>query len=60
MRSSLLKRIAEYGFMENYVGVRISASGKRFLIKEAIAWNMTDNKGIYRGQAVVIYHWSTL
>lgn len=59
-RQQLLARVTEYGFIEDYKGVRISSSGKRFLVEDAIVWNMVDESGTYRGQAAVLYRWSRL
>lgn len=59
-REHLLARVTEYGFIEDYKGVRISSSGKRFLVEDSIVWNMIDVNGTYRGQAAVIYKWSKL
>lgn len=57
-REKLLARVSEYGFIEDYKGVRVSSSGKRFLIEDSIVWNMMDENGAYRGQAAVLYKWS--
>lgn len=59
-RQRLLARVTEYGFIDDYKGVRISSSGKRFLVDDSIVWNMIDENGIYRGQAAVLYKWSKL
>jgi hypothetical protein len=59
-REKLLARVREYGFIEDYKGVRVSSSGKRFLVDDSIVWNMIDENGTYRGQAAVLYKWSTL
>ena len=59
-REKLLARVRKYGFIEDYKGVRVSSSGKRFLVEDSIVWNMIDDNGIYRGQAAVLYNWSTL
>ena len=59
-REKLLARVRKYGFIEDYKGVRVSSSGKRFLVEDSIVWNMTDENGIYRGQAAVLYKWSRL
>jgi hypothetical protein len=50
-RKELLDRVTRFGFINDYQGVRISSTGKRFLIKEAIVWNLVDDKGDYQGQA---------
>jgi hypothetical protein len=59
-RQKLLARVTEHGFIEDYKGVRISSSGKRFLVEDSIVWNMMDENGAYRGQAAVLYKWSEL
>jgi hypothetical protein len=59
-REKLLARVRQHGFIKDYKGVRVSSSGKRFLVEDAIVWNMIDDNGVYRGQAAVLYEWSTL
>ena len=59
-REKLLACVTEYGFIEDYKGVRVSATGKRFLVEDSIVWNMLDENGTYRGQAAVLYKWSKL
>jgi len=50
--------VSEQGYIDNYSGVRISKTGKRFLLQNAIAWNLIDAQGGYRGQAAVCHHWN--
>ena len=57
-RNRLLTKVTENGFIDDYQGVRISSTGKRFFVKNAIVWNLFDKKGIYQGQAAVLYEWS--
>ena len=59
-RKRLLARVSENGFIDDYRGVRISASGKRFMIEDATVWNMIDENDVYRGQAAVFYKWFML
>jgi len=59
-REKLLARVRKYGFIEDYKGVRVSSSGKRFLVENSIVWNMIDENGTYRGQAAILYKWSAL
>ena len=59
-RENLLTRVRRYGFIEDYKGVRVSSSGKRFLVEDSIVWNMIDENGTYCGQAAVLYKWSSL
>ena len=42
-RSRLLERVARDGFITDYAGIRISASGKRFRIEQAVVWNLIDD-----------------
>lgn len=50
-REALMAKVRESGFIEGYAGTRISASGTRFPIANAIIWNLYDEAGTYRGQA---------
>jgi hypothetical protein len=59
-REKLLARVTEYGFIEDYKGIRVSSTGKRFLVEDSIVWNMIDDSGAYRGQAAVLYKWTKL
>ncbi len=59
-RQALLNHVTKHGFYDNYSGVRISASGKRFKIERAIIWNVIDKKGVYRGQAAKFAEWQEL
>jgi hypothetical protein len=59
-REKLLERVTQYGFIDDYKGVRVSSSGKRFLVEDAIVWNLTDENNSYRGQAAALLKWSEL
>ena len=59
-RSAMLKQAAAKGYIDNYEGVRISTTGKRFLIKQAIIWNLVDEKETYCGQAATFSNWTWL
>lgn len=59
-RSRFLKEVAEKGFIENYEGIRISRSGKRFVIKQAVVWNLIGADGSPRGQAATFSSWAYL
>jgi hypothetical protein len=50
-RANFLKAVNEKGYVDNYTGVRISSTGRRFYIVRATVWNLTDDNGIIRGQA---------
>lgn len=50
-RSEMFDDMRRKGFTENYEGVRISATGKRFMIQNAIIWTLYDENGVKCGEA---------
>ena len=56
-RAELLARVTAQGFIDDYRGVRIAASGRRFVIDGATVWNLVDAAGRYRGQAARFDRW---
>ncbi len=50
-RQRLLDRVTRDGFIDDYAGVRISATGRRFRIDGAMVWNLVDPCGELHGQA---------
>lgn len=56
-RERLLKDVATCGFVSGYDGVRISATGRRFLIKNVTIWNLLDANGRPAGQAATFDSW---
>lgn len=59
-RSRFLKEVSEKGFVSNYQGVRISKTGRRFRIRNAVVWNLVDSDGSYHGQAATFSDWDYL
>ena len=59
-REWMLERARTRGYMDNYRGVRISHSGRRFLIENAIVWSVIDQSGRRLGQAATFSHWTFL
>ena len=59
-REELLRRAREHGYIDDYRGIRISASGRRFRIEDVILWNLTDDAGRRVGQAATFAQWSFL
>lgn len=59
-RNQLLAKVSENGYIDNYTGVRISASGKRFYIEQAKVWNLYDQQQEYYGQAAMFHSWRWL
>jgi len=57
-RATLLQRVKEHGYIDDYSGVRISATGRRFVIHDAVVWNVVDRQGRYHGQAAMFAHWN--
>jgi len=56
-RERLLGEVATRGYIDNYTGVRISRTGKRFFICNATVWNL-QQQGKFCGQAAVFSEWS--
>jgi len=50
-RERLLARVRAEGWIGDYAGVRIAASGRRFRIEGATVWNLVDARGRRCGQA---------
>ena len=59
-RARLLGRVTQHGYIEDYTGVRISRSGRRFLIEQATVWNVRDEQGAPYGQAATFSRWRFL
>ncbi|MDD2660936.1 MAG: MEKHLA domain-containing protein [Methylococcales bacterium] len=59
-REQLLAEVTEKGYIDHYEGVRISSTGKRFLIRNAIIWNLMDKNNSYKGQAACFSQWRFL
>ncbi len=59
-RARLLAEVTLHGHIANYNGVRISKSGRRFRIEQAIVWNLLDEAGAHYGQAAMFDRWNYL
>jgi hypothetical protein len=59
-RSRLLAAVSKQGFIDDYRGVRVSASGRRFRIEQATVWTLTDTQGRPAGQAASFATWTML
>lgn len=57
-RARLLERTRRDGYVDDYSGVRISATGRRFRIERAIVWNLADTDGSHLGQAATFSVWT--
>jgi hypothetical protein len=56
-RARMLAQAQEKGFIDDYKGVRISGTGKRFLVEQAIVWNVVSAEGQQVGQAATFSKW---
>ena len=59
-RARMLHQVATCGFATDYRGVRISRTGRRFLVEDATVWNVLDGHGAKRGQAAAFSRWTPL
>lgn len=59
-RARLLRMVAAQGYIDNYAGVRVSRTGRRFCIEAAMVWNLRDGAGRYQGQAATFARWRRL
>ena len=59
-RARLLAMVVTRGFIDDYSGVRISKSGRRFKISRATVWNLLAQDGRPGGQAAMFGEWEFL
>jgi len=59
-RARLLDEVSRRGFVDDYAGVRVSSTGRRFRIGRATVWNLIDAEGGLHGQAAAFEHWTRL
>lgn len=59
-RARLLETVGRRGAIEDYAGVRVSASSRRFRIERATVWNLIDAAGARHGQAAAFGEWTRL
>lgn len=57
-RDLLLERAKAHGFIDDYKGVRISSTGKRFWIEDVVLWNVIDEEKRPCGQAATFSKWT--
>jgi hypothetical protein len=59
-RERMLTQARAKGYYDGYRGVRISSTGKRFLVEQALIWTVIDVAGRPIGQAATFSQWSYL
>lgn len=57
-REAFLQAVAARGYVDNYSGIRISSTGRRFRISNATVWNLVDSSGAVHGQAAAVSQYS--
>lgn len=56
-RRRFMEGVLRRGFVDDYRGLRIARSGRRFWIDDATVWNLVDADGGLHGQAAVVRSW---
>ena len=59
-REWMLEQARTRGYLDTYRGVRITSTGRRFLVENALIWNVVDAKGQRVGQAATFSQWTWL
>ncbi len=59
-RERMLEQARMRGYVDTYKGVRITGTGKRFLVDNALIWNVLDPAGKQIGQAATFARWTWL
>jgi hypothetical protein len=59
-REKLLAEVSRKGYIADYKGIRLTKTGQRFLIKNAVVWNLSNSSGCYAGQAARFEQWQFL
>lgn len=56
----MMTQAKNQGYISDYCGIRISSTGKRFLVNQAIIWTVQDANGTTLGQAAAFSDWQFL
>ena len=59
-REWMLEQARMRGFIDTYRGIRVSGTGRRFLVENALIWNVLDADHQRIGQAATFSHWTRL
>lgn len=59
-RARMLEQAKTQGYISDYRGVRISRTGKRFLVERATVWNIHQPDGTPLGQGATFSEWTYL
>ncbi|HTI17692.1 MAG TPA: MEKHLA domain-containing protein [Trinickia sp.] len=53
-RQDLMDSVRRIGYLRGYQGLRISKSGRRFMIEDVTLWRLVDVDGLVKGEAARI------
>jgi hypothetical protein len=56
-RARMLSQAQKQGYLSDYRGVRISSTGKRFLVEQATIWAIQQPEGTPLGQGATFTRW---
>ena len=59
-RAQLLERTRRDGYADDYSGIRVTTTGRRFRIEQAVIWNLRGPAGEHAGQAATFSRWTWL
>ena len=59
-RAKVMEAVTRQGFFENYSGIRVSKTGRRFQISRVTIWNLISETGRPEGQAAAFSEWKFL
>lgn len=59
-REWMLEQARTRGYIDTYRGVRISSTGRRFLVENALIWTVQNAEGRQVGQAATFSRWTGL
>jgi hypothetical protein len=57
-RERMLAQARKQGYYDGYTGVRISSTGRRFMVEQAVIWTVVDLAGSPVGQAATFSLWT--
>lgn len=59
-RARMFQRVHDTGWVDDYRGVRITVTGRRFTIDDGIIWTLRDVDGRLHGHAATFSRWTWL
>ena len=59
-RAKVMDAVTRQGYFEDYSGIRVSKTGRRFEISRATIWNLISKSGQMQGQAATFSEWKFL